>query len=129
MWTMRRSSAAVSSSRSRGYVWIFLFALIMWAAGNVLLYEGQTSAYKEETDGATLSDLVSSFGLESGEEYPIVIGDKTAVDSGQVSYGGGMFYVKGEGQWTSSTSILVAFEGDNGSYILEGEKFTQSVLE
>ena len=92
---------------------------IMWAAANMLSYADQTSHYKEERVGATLSDLVSSFGLESGEEYPIVIGDKTTVDSGQVSYGGGMFYVKGEGQWTSSTSILVAFEGDNGYYILE----------
>lgn len=98
---------------------ILLLMFIMWAAANMLSYADQTSHYKEERVGATLSDLVSSFGLESGEEYPIVIGDKTAVDSGQVSYGGGMFYVKGEGQWTSSTSILVAFEGDNGSYILE----------
>lgn len=55
----------------------------------MLSYADQTSHYKEERVGATLSDLVSSFGLESGEEYPIVIGDKTTVDSGQVSYGGG----------------------------------------
>ena len=96
-----------------------LFMFIMWAVANMLSYADQTSHYKEERVGATLSDLVSSFGLESGKEYPIVIGDKTTVDSGQVSYGGGMFYVKGEGRWTSSTSILVAFEGDNGSYILE----------
>lgn len=77
---------------------ILLLMFIMWAAVNMLSYADQTSHYKEERVGATLSDLVSSFGLESGEEYPIVIG---------------------EGQWTSSTSILVAFEGDNGSYILE----------
>ena len=96
-----------------------LFMFVMWAAANMLSYADQTSHYKEQKADATLSDVVSSFGLESGEEYPIVIGDKTTVDSGQVSYGGGMFYVKGEGQWTSSTSILVAFEGDNGSYILE----------
>lgn len=98
---------------------ILLLMFIMWAAANMLSYADQTSHYKEERVGAALSDLVSSFGLESGKEYPIVIGDKTTVDSGQVSYGGGMFYVKGEGRWTSSTSILVAFEGDNGSYILE----------
>ena len=85
----------------------------------MLSYADQTSHYKEERVGATLSDLVSSFGLESGREYPIVIGDKTTVDSGQASYDGGAFYVKGEGEWASSTSILVSFEGDNGSYILE----------
>lgn len=95
-----------------------LFMFIMWALVNMLSYADQTSRYKEERTGATLSDIVSSFGLESGKEYPVVIGDRTTVDSGQVSYSG-MFYVKGAGEWTSSTSILVAFEGNNGSYVLE----------
>lgn len=98
---------------------ILLLMFIMWAVVNMLSYADQTSHYKEERVGATLSDLVSSFGLESGREYPIIIGDKTTVSSGQVSYDGGAFYVKGEGEWASSTSILVSFEGDNGSYILE----------
>lgn len=75
--------------------WFFLFALIIWAVGNVLLYEGQTSAYKDKQTDATLSDVVSSFGLEPGREYPITMGG------------------------ASGTSILVAFEGDNGSYVLE----------
>lgn len=95
-----------------------LFMFIMWALVNMLSYADQTSRYKEERAGATLSDIVSSFGLESGKEYSVVIGDRTTVDSGQVSYSG-MFYVKGEGEWTSSTSILVAFEGNNGSYVLD----------
>ncbi len=75
--------------------WFFLFALIIWAVGNVLLYEGQTSAYKDKQTDATLSDVVSSFGLEPGREYPITMGG------------------------ASGTSILVSFEGDNGSYVLE----------
>ena len=95
-----------------------LFMFIMWARVNMLSYADQTSRYKEERTGATLSDIVSSFGLESGKEYPVVIGDRTTVDSGQVSYSG-MFYVKGAGEWTSSTAILTSFEGDNGYYILE----------
>ena len=84
----------------------------------MLSYADQTSRYKEERTGATLSDIVSSFGLESGKEYPVVIGDRTTVSSGQVSCGG-MFYIKGAGEWTSSTAILASFEGDNGYYILE----------
>ena len=95
-----------------------LFMFIMWALVNVLLYVDQASKYEGKRTDATLSDVVSSFGLEPGKEYPIVVGDKTAVSSGQVSYGG-MFYVKGAGEWTSSTPILVAFEGNNGSYVLE----------
>lgn len=98
---------------------ILLLMFIMWAVANMLSYADQTSHYKEERVGATLSDLVSSFGLESGREYPIIIGDKTTVSSGQVSYDGGAFYVKGEGEWASSASILVSFEGNNGSYVLE----------
>lgn len=74
-----------------------LFMFIMWALVNMLSYADQTSRYKEERTGATLSDVVSSFGLESGKEYPVVIGDRTTVDSGQVSYSG-MFYVKGAGE-------------------------------
>lgn len=66
-----------------------LFMFIMWALVNVLLYVDQASKYEGKRTDATLSDVVSSFGLESGKEYPIVIGDKTTVDSGQVSYGGG----------------------------------------
>ena len=97
---------------------VLLFMFIMWAAVNMLSYADQTSHYKEERTAATLSDVVSSFGLEPGKEYPISVGDKTTVDSGQVSYGG-IFYVKGAGEWASNTSILVSFEGDNGSYILE----------
>lgn len=95
-----------------------LFMFIMWALVNVLLYVDQASKYEGKRTDATLSDVVSSFGLESGEEYPIVIGDRTTVDSGQVSYGG-IFYVKGAGEWASNTSILVSFEGDNGLYVLE----------
>lgn len=96
-----------------------LFMFIMWALVNALLYTDQASKYEERKSSATLSDIVSSFGLESGKEYPVVIGDRTTVDSGQVSYSG-MFYVKGAGEWTSSTSILVSFEGNNGwSYVLE----------
>lgn len=56
---------------------------------------GQTSAYKDKQTDATLSDVVSSFGLEPGREYPITMGG------------------------ASGTSILVAFEGDNVSYVLE----------
>lgn len=95
-----------------------LFMFIMWALVNMLSYAAQASDYKEQKADATLSDVVSSFGLEPGKEYPIAVGDKTAVSSGQVSYGG-MFYIKGAGEWTSSTAILTSFEGDNGSYILE----------
>lgn len=98
---------------------VLLFMFIMWAAVNMLSYADQTSHYKEERTAATLSDVVSSFGLEPGKEYPISVGDRTTAGSGRVSYGGGMFYVKGEGEWASSTSILVSFEGNNGSYVLE----------
>lgn len=46
-----------------------LFMFIMWALVNMLSYADQTSRYKEERTGATLSDIVSSFGLESGKEF------------------------------------------------------------
>ncbi len=97
---------------------VFLSMFLMWALVNILLYADQASRYKEERTEATLSDVVSSFGLEPGKEYPVVIGDRTTVDSGQASYGG-IFYIKGAGEWASSASILVSFEGDNGYYILE----------
>lgn len=98
--------------------YILLFMFIMWALVNMLSYASQASEYEDKQTDATLSDVVSSFGLESGKEYPISIGDRTTVSSGQVDYGG-LFYIKGAGEWTSGTSILVAFEGNNGSYVLE----------
>lgn len=76
-------------------LYVFLIVFSVWALVDILLYAEQTSHYKEERTDATLSDVVSSFGLEPGKEYPITIGG------------------------ASDTSILVAFEGDNGSYVLE----------
>jgi hypothetical protein len=76
-------------------LYAFLIVFSVWALVNILLYAEQTSHYKEERTDATLSDVVSSFGLEPGKEYPITIGG------------------------ASGTSILVAFEGNNGSYVLE----------
>lgn len=76
-------------------LYVFLIVFSVWALVNILLYAEQTSHYKEERTDATLSDVVSSFGLEPGKEYPITIGG------------------------ASGTSILVAFEGNNGSYVLE----------
>ena len=67
----------------------------MWALVNTLLYTDQASKYEERKSSATLSDIASSFGLETGKEYPITMGG------------------------ASGASILVAFEGDNGSHILE----------
>ena len=75
--------------------WLFLFLLIAWALVNTLLYTGQASKYEERKSIATLSDIASSFGLETGKEYPVtVVG-------------------------ASGAAISVAFEGDNGSHILE----------
>ena len=75
--------------------WLFLFLLIAWALVNALLYVDQASKYEERKSSATLSDIGSSFGLETGKEYPItVVG-------------------------ASGAAISVALEGDNGSHILE----------
>ena len=75
--------------------WIFLFLLIAWALVNALLYTDQASKYEERKSSATLSDIASSFGLETGKEYSItVVG-------------------------ASGAAISVALEGDNGSHILE----------
>ena len=75
--------------------WLFLFLLIAWALVNALLYVDQASKYEERKSSTTLSDIGSSFGLETGKEYPVtVVG-------------------------ASGAAISVAFEGDNGSHILE----------
>ena len=75
--------------------WLFLFLLIAWALVNALLYVDQASKYEERKSSATLSDIGSSFGLETGKEYPIIV------------------------VGASGAAISVALEGDNGSHILE----------
>lgn len=114
----KSSSNLILDLKIEKILYVFLIVFSVWALLNVLLYVEQTSRYGEKRTDATLSDVVSSFGLESGKEYPVSIGDKTTVSSGRVDYGG-LFYIKGAGEWTSGTSILVAFEGNNGSYVLE----------
>lgn len=114
----KEKSSAKLELRVERILCVFLSMFLMWVLANMLLYAAQASSYKEKQTDATLSDVVSSFGLEPAKEYPVVIGDRTTVSSGRVAYGG-LFYIKGSGEWSSSTSILVSFEGDNGSYILE----------
>lgn len=93
MWTMRNHRAV--SLNPVSMQWLFLFLLIAWALVNALLYVDQASKYEERKSSATLSDIGSSFGLETGKEYPItVVG-------------------------ASGAAISVALEGDNGSHILE----------
>lgn len=99
-------------------LYVFLSMFLAWSLTNMLSYAMQASECEEKRTDATLSDVVSSFGLEPGKEYPISVGDRTTAGSGRVDYGG-LFYIKGAGEWTSGTSILVAFEGNNGSYVLE----------
>lgn len=114
----KEKSSAKLELKVKRTLYVFLSMFLMWALANMLLYEAQASDYEEKKTDATLSDVVTNFGLEPSREYPVIIGDRTTVSSGRVAYGG-LFYIKGAGEWSSSISILVSFEGDNGSYILE----------
>lgn len=79
------------------------------------LFVASTSLSSEETPDATSQDLAASFGLESGKEYPLELGERFSGTTGEVH--GGLFWVSGSFQ--PATALSVGFEHGSSSYMLE----------
>ena len=49
----------------------------------------------------------------------MLVGDRFVADRGNLDLGGGFMSVKGKGEWSSKTTILMSFQSSEGTYILE----------
>ena len=75
---------------------------------------------RSETRAATVAEVTSHFGLESGKEYPLQLGERFAGTSGDMRVVGGIFYTYGSGSWNPATGLSIGFSAEDGrSYILE----------
>ncbi len=75
---------------------------------------------ESETRAATIAEISSHFGLESGKEYPLQLGERFAGTSGDMRVVGALFYTYGSGSWNPATGLSIGFSAEDGrSYILE----------
>lgn len=101
---------------------VFKNMVVMYTIANVVVYimTVSLSRSESETSSATIAEISSHFGLESGKEYPLQLGERFAGTSGGMRVVGGIFYTYGSGSWNPATGLSIGFSAEDGrSYILE----------
>ena len=102
---------------------VFKNMVVMYTIANVVVYSMTALSPlppRSETRAATVAEVTSHFGLESGKEYPLQLGERFAGTSGDMRVVGGIFYTYGSGSWNPATGLSIGFSAEDGrSYILE----------
>ena len=94
----------------------------LYVIANVVVYSmtALPPRSESETRAATIAEISSHFGLESGKEYPLQLGERFADTSGDMRVVGALFYTYGSGSWNPATGLSIGFSAEDGrSYILE----------
>lgn len=94
----------------------------LYVIANVVVYSmtALPPRSESETRAATIAEISSHFGLESGKEYPLQLGERFAGTSGDMRVVGALFYTYGSGSWNPATGLSIGFSAEDGrSYILE----------
>lgn len=94
----------------------------LYVIANVVVYSmtALPPRSESETRAATIAEISSHFGLESGKEYPLQLGERFAGTSGDMRVVGTLFYTYGSGSWNPATGLSIGFSAEDGrSYILE----------
>ena len=94
----------------------------LYVIANVVVYSmtALPPRSESETRAATVAEISSHFGLESGKEYPLQLGERFAGTSGDMRVVGALFYTYGSGSWNPATGLSIGFSAEDGrSYILE----------
>ena len=102
---------------------VFKNMVVMYTIANVVVYSMTALSPlppRSETRAATVAEISSHFGLESGKEYPLQLGERFAGTSGDMRVVGALFYTYGSGSWNPATGLSIGFSAEDGrSYILE----------
>lgn len=94
----------------------------LYVIANVVVYSmtALPPRSESETRATTIAEISSHFGLESGKEYPLQLGERFAGTSGDMRVVGALFYTYGSGSWNPATGLSIGFSAEDGrSYILE----------
>ena len=94
----------------------------LYVIANVVVYSmtALPPRSESETRAATIAEISSHFGLESGKEYPLQLGERFAGTSGDMRVVGALFYTYGSGSWNPATGLSIGFSAEDGRfYILE----------
>ena len=73
---------------------VFKNMVVMYTIANVVVYSMTALSPlppRSETRAATVAEVTSHFGLESGKEYPLQLGERFAGTSGDMRVVGGIF--------------------------------------
>ena len=90
-----------------------LVMIILYAIANAAVYGG-TMPYKPKERLATFAEAATIYGINSGDSYPLSLGDKSVSLSGEMTVTGNMFYVNGQAVFQGGTTLLVGFQHNNG---------------
>ena len=90
-----------------------LVMIILYAIANATVYGG-TMPYKPEERLATFAEAATIYGINSGDSYPLSLGDKSVSLSGEMTVTDNMFYVSGQATIQGGATLLVGFQHNNG---------------
>lgn len=96
--------------------YVVAFLVVATIANSFVFFVGKGSGSQRE---ATVTEVVQSFGLNSGASYPLVLGSRITGSSGDMKVSSGLFSFSANTTITPASATTISFEHNNTSYMLE----------
>ena len=87
--------------------------IVSYIIANAITYVS-TMPYRPRERLATFAEAAAIYGINSGDSYPLSLGDKSVSLSGEMTVTGNMFYVSGQATIQGGATLLVGFQHNNG---------------
>ena len=87
--------------------------IVSYIIANAITYVS-TMPYRPRERLATFAEAATIYGINSGDSYPLSLGDKSVSLSGEMTVTGNVFYVNGQAIFQGGTTLLVGFQHNNG---------------
>lgn len=87
--------------------------IILYAIANASVYVG-TMPYRPGERLATFAEAAATYDINSGDSYPLSLGDKSVSLSGEMTVTGNAFYISGQATFQGGTTLLVGFQHSDG---------------
>lgn len=87
--------------------------IVSYIIANAITYVS-TMPYKPKERLATFAEAATIYGINSGDSYPLSLGDKSVSLSGEMTVTGNAFYISGQATFQGGTTLLVGFQHSDG---------------